>query len=323
MHSGLETGTNYEPIWIDMFQKTLLVVLLALTPVLTFSQLVQEEDAQWQSELLRASVRYGEPGAVTAEQGFANPLFQNESEPFYPSRKSPVLAGLMSLVVPGAGDVYAENYIMSVVFIAAEAVGWYFNIQQNAKGDDQTTVYQNFADGHWSVVRYAEWLNAHATKFEGGENTPQIPINPDESLPLWERVDWDVMNEVEISIPVFSHRLPAHGEQQYFELIGKYHQYTYGWDDKVTISDGYSDYRTISPRFSYYSDQRGMANDYYETASLVINLVVLNHVLAAINAAWSAARFNKSIELYSHMEFMRVGNAYVEAVPTATFKVRL
>ncbi len=29
----------------------------------------------------------------------------------------------------------------------------------------------------------------------------------------------------------FTHKLPPHGDQQYFELIGKYYQYNPGWND--------------------------------------------------------------------------------------------
>ncbi len=270
------------------------------------------------ADVLRAELRGAYPSEI---QAFNTPSMQFESEPIYESKKSPFLAGAMSLVVPGAGDIYSENYIMGGVFLIAEAVGWYFNIQQNKKGDDQTAFYKGYADTHWSAVKYAEWLNAYATKFEGGANAPQIPINPDASLMPWERVDWGVLNQVELMIPVFSHRLPAYGAQQYYELIGKYHQYSYGWDDKTTTSDGWSDYRTISRNFEYYSGERGKANDFYNTATTVANLIVVNHILAAANAAWSAARFNKHVDMHAHMEFLNIGNSRIEAVPTATFSI--
>lgn len=300
------------------------VLFFAFTQAV-FSQTFHSDVLIAQSEIIKAEFRNGEhDGLILADNdSFAEPLFQNESQPHYVSKKSPVLAGVLSLAVPGAGDFYSENYIMAGVFLAAEAVGWYFNISNNNKGDDQTELFKAFADDHWSVVRYAEWLNKYATKFEGGEEAPQIPIDPDASKAPWDRVNWEVLNQVELMIPVFSHKLPRHGDQQYFELIGKYHQYTFGWDDKVSTTNGYSDYRIISPRFSSYSEERGKANDYYNTAETIGSLIIINHVLAAANAAWSATRFNKYVELHSHVELIHVGAGYTEAVPTATFKIRL
>jgi hypothetical protein len=41
-----------------------------------------------------------------------------------------------------------------------------------------------------------------------------------------------------------SHRLPPHGDQQYYEMIGKYHQYSPGWNDFT--GGGVSDLSQIS-----------------------------------------------------------------------------
>ena len=73
-------------------------------------------------------------------------------------------------------------------------------------------------DENWSVVDYAEYLNSRGAAVE---------INPDQLLPPWERiVSWSQLNAAEEEYAELgSHKLPPHGEQQYYELIGKYHQY--------------------------------------------------------------------------------------------------
>ncbi|MFA6234363.1 MAG: hypothetical protein WC824_09325, partial [Bacteroidota bacterium] len=187
----------------------------------------------------------------------------------------------------------------------------------NTLGDDETGVFEVYADQHWSAVKYAEWLNANAKNFPGGENAVQIEINPDASLPHWERVNWDQMHTTEMAIPQFSHRLPPHGDQQYFELIGKYNQYSYGWDDKTG-----GDYWNPSERFMYYAGIRGEANDHYNTADTILNLIILNHVLSAIDAAWAAARFNKFVDLYSSAQLQRLPDGRADLVATAKFSVR-
>ena len=236
------------------------------------------------------------------------------------SKRSPLLAGAMSLVLPGAGEIYAESYLLGAGFLALEAAGWYFNRRYTVRGDDATAAYEGFADSHWSAVRYAQWLNAYAQFFEGSDDRLiQIPIDvTTPGLADWQRVDWATMNRVESAIPVFSHRLPAHGEQQYYELIGKYHQYSYGWDDKVSTGDGYSDYRTISDRFRDYSVQRGHANDLYNTASTIASLIVVNHILSAADAAWAAARFNRHIDFHSRFLPRERPDGSIEFIPTAS-----
>lgn len=130
------------------------------------------------------------------------------------------------------------------------------------------------------------------------------------------------MNRVEAAIPVFSHRLPVHGEQQYFELVGKYDQYAYGWDDKSGSGDGWSDYRQRSQRFDFYAGMRGRANDFYSSSQTAVMLVILNHVLSAVDAAWAASRFNSRLEFHSRVFLQPLGNGYAEYRPAAALTWR-
>jgi len=116
--------------------------------------------------------------------------------------------------------------------------------------------------------------------------------------------------------PLFSHTLPSHGEQQYYELIGKYPQFDPGWDD----GSGPVSETNISPHFKSYSLMRGYANDLYSKASTALVIVVVNHALSALDAAWSASRYNNvHAELEMKMQRTPFG---VEVVPTATVSVR-
>jgi hypothetical protein len=241
---------------------------------------------------------------------------QESREPIY-RKKSPFLAGLFSIIVPGSGELYAGAYWRAALFAALEGAAWYFNIQQNDKGDDQTAFYRSYADAHWSVVKYAQWLNDNAKDFPGGENAVPIAIDPDPSLPEWQRVDWEAMHATEMAIPQFSHKLPPYGDQQYYELIGKYNQYSYGWDDKTA-----GDYWNPSSNFLYYAGERGKANDYYNTADTILNLIIINHVLSAIDAAWAAAQFNDFVDLYAQSRLVRTPGGQMDIQTTAQFSFR-
>lgn len=198
--------------------------------------------------------------------------------------KSPWLAGAMSLAVPGTGEFYTESYWKSGLFFTLEVTGWILAYSYEKKGDRQTKLFEGVANDHWSVVRYARWLVAH--------RGASISIDPDESLPPWRRVDWAQLNAAERQAGRgFSHTLPPHGDQQYYELIGKYNQYSPGWDDYAAEEN----FEEISRRFLEYSRMRGKANDFYNVSSTVLSLIVVNHVLSAVDAYFTAIGYNNSI----------------------------
>jgi hypothetical protein len=130
-------------------------------------------------------------------------------------------------------------------------------------------------------------------------------------MPPWERVYWDKLNAAETG----SHNLPPHGEQQYYELIGKYHQYASGWNDYT----GGENNSQISPNFTYYAGERGEANDYYNTSSTAIMGIYINHLLSAAEAVWGATRFNKNLAVNFRVEPYNTATG-TELVPTLKFK---
>ncbi len=207
------------------------------------------------------------------------------------NKKSPILAGVLSLLIPGAGEIYSEEYLKAGIFLAIEAAVITTAVIYDKKGDDKTTEFQNYADDYtnpnhnWSVVKYAEWIN----QYQNGN----ITIDPDNSKAPWDRVDWTELNAVESG----SHKLPMHGEQQYYELIGKYPQYSPGWNDFNS-----SDYHDVSSNFLYYSSLRGDANDLYSVASTAVIGIYINHFLSALDAVWSTAQFNKNLAVKVRME---------------------
>jgi hypothetical protein len=223
------------------------------------------------------------------------------------NKKSPALAALFSALVPGAGEVYAESYLKAAIFFVIEVSAITASIAWNKKGKELTTEFQEFADAHWSPVRYAEWLNNYASQL-GAENAIKIIINPDDSKKSWERVSFGQINQVEELVPTFSHRLVEHGEQQYYELIGKYKQYNHGWDQS---NPNTAEYLNNIPQqmLDYAAMHIKPDNTFYKYASTAVVVVVINHVLSAIDAAWTTSRYNKS--LTTSMEIKRYDNLFV------------
>lgn len=213
--------------------------------------------------------------------------------------KSPWLAAGMSLLVPGSGEFYSESYWKSAVFLAVEVGAWALAYHFDKRGDRQTDFFQGFADQHWSVVQYAQYTIDNVIDPTRRPYYQQnVFTSSAASLPPWQRVNWDVLNQMEREIGGFySHTLPRYGEQQYYELIGKYPQFNQGWDDaNLSLPPDYFVIKeNLTPRYLYYSGERGKANDYYRNASTFVTVAVVNHVLSAIDAAWSASSYNRAI----------------------------
>lgn len=248
------------------------------------------------------------------------------------ARYSPLVAGLYSVVLPGAGQFYTKSYWQSTAFFGAEVLAWVVYATYEKKGDRQTNDFQQYADEHWSAAQYADWINLNFSK--------TIYVNPDQSLKSWDRVHWDELNTAEEQIASdqsiqptgFTHKLAPHGDQQYYEMIGKYSQFGGGWDDAAIFqAGGYTKADilankgagNVSPRFLAYSDMRGKANSYYNIATTVSYVIVANHVFSALEAALNASKINHRIQLQGHIQSRRIYGNLVEFVPTLNVKYEL
>lgn len=253
------------------------------------------------------------------------------------NEKSPWTAGLLSLAVPGAGQFYTENYIKGAVFLAVDIASWVIAYSYDKKGDDQTTEFERFANAHWSPIRYANWtldylgsLNPNIPHTKDyyydliyNEDDFDDPSDPDPGInpPPFRSIRWEELNRMEQDIGGgFSHRLPYYGEQQYYELIGKYKQFSRGWDDSPPEQGPVSfPLESTSKRFFEYAAMRAKANDHYDVASTFVTVAVANHVISAVEAAWSAARYNSALHAEVRMRFRNTG---IGLVPITEAKVK-
>jgi hypothetical protein len=234
------------------------------------------------------------------------------------SEKSPWLAAGLSGLLPGAGEFYTGSYLKSAIFIAAEAAAVTIALIYNSKGNRQTDDFERYADAGdgWSVVRYGKYAASHMNP----ANPPYTwLIDSTGTRPPWESVNWSELNRMERDIgSYYSHTLPPHGEQQYYELIGKYHQFNQGWSDAPAVFN-YGD--PVTARFQEYSGMRGLANRYYRTSSTAVIVTVVNHLLSAADAAWSATRHNRELHAEARTMTIPTGSSY-EVVPALSLSYR-
>ncbi len=237
------------------------------------------------------------------------------------SRRSVPLALGLSAVVPGLGQAYNRQWLKAGLSIAVEAALVLGYVKWKSDGLDGERAFQAQAHADWSPTRYASWLNDYVGFLEtnhGGVFTVQeIVIPSPDQLDFTEPAAWTeselitvrrLFNEIRATESqmfhpetgaTFSHQLPYFGEQQYYELIGKYFQFAPGWEDypdwvvedeytgaiDPERSDGEGGKVNVSPKFYSYARDHARSQDLLRRASRVTSLIIVNHVISAIDAA--------------------------------------
>ena len=126
-------------------------------------------------------------------------------------RKSAKKAMLMSAIFPGAGQFYiSKKSPTAYIFPVIEIGLWFAMYHYNQKGDDVTNDYEKFADKNYNR------LNQYKVQ-KNLINVYPNDIYNDGGLDEWGNG---------------SHfRLDKTNTQHYYEDIGKYNRYIFGWND--------------------------------------------------------------------------------------------
>jgi hypothetical protein len=81
-------------------------------------------------------------------------------------------------------------------------------------------------------------------------------------------------------------------------MIVKYlTQFGNAWEDANFIDYYYGNTDKMTAQMFTYRDMRNDMNQYYDVASIATNVILINHVLSALDAAWTAGRYNREITM--------------------------
>ncbi len=214
--------------------------------------------------------------------------------------KSTKKAFIYSLFIPGAGEYYAESGIKTGIFLGLEAAFWIGYFSYHSKGQDKESQFMAYADQYWDKNGYIEFLGDSCNV-----NSPTSDLEPcvygDNDTSYW------------------THHLPDTKNQEYYEMIGKYDQFVYGWEDTQYPSNAISDLRET------YMDMRYDANKLFDKAKYAVMGVLANHLLSAFDAAYTAKRYNQKADRFAEINFkIRMIEREDELIPKAlvTLKFR-
>lgn len=204
--------------------------------------------------------------------------------------KSIKRAFVYSLIIPGAGEFYANSKIKAVLFFGLDATLWTLYFNYHKKGKNKENEYKGFADQHWIEDDYRDWLK--------------------DSLDIQSRSDTCKYKDPKTGDSTYlSHHLPDKKTQQYYEMIGKYDQFKFGWDD-------FPEEDLNQVRRNIYLNMRRDSNNLLNKAKYSVMFSLANHILSSFDAAIAVKKYNKKGERFSQIHFqMRLSERNDEIVP--------
>lgn len=146
-------------------------------------------------------------------------------------KKSPAKAALLSSLFPGAGQYYSESStIGTIVFPVIEIALWagYFHFHNEATQKERD--YEKYVDKHYSRERQLAVQNhminiIPAEAPDDWEENHTEPYYDDIYTKDFFRLDGIRYNE-NGTTDIFNHNT-----QHFYEDVGKYNKYVFGWDD--------------------------------------------------------------------------------------------
>ena len=238
---------------------------------------------------------------------------------------SPGLAFWSSALAPGSGQALQENWGRTAIFATAEIAAWVFYSKRQQLAIDNESAYEQYGNTYWSPVAYAQWLvdYSKANNLVNGYEALDAIVGGliptfGETTQDWGKITEEAVRAVEVrtrfifNIPEgcgslrppscvarseFSHVLQDFGSQQYYELMSKYYQFQPGWQDfhEHRLAQGAShvyqyswDASMLSQRFIEGRDRAEEFNNQYRDAGNVLKLLLINHMISAFDAYFSA-----------------------------------
>jgi hypothetical protein len=222
--------------------------------------------------------------------------------------KSVLMAAVYSAVLPGAGEWYAGSRWKAALFFGIEIAGWTTYLIYDQKGDDQDQIMRAYGDDHWIEQRYWSKLYYEAVQRGDISNLPAYELEAVENGYMLKDYDAEMVNSLRFLEDElgYTHRLPTTKTQQYYEMIYKYlTQFGNGWEDADFYFTYYGNTDTMTPQMFEYRGMRNDMNHYYDVSSTSLNVILINHVLSALDAALTARKHNRSVSVGMRLQNIR------------------
>ncbi len=154
-------------------------------------------------------------------------------------RKSPQLAMLLSSVFPGAGQFYADKsllrtYVYPVIELGLIGGIIYFN----SRGNDKTKDYERFANGETITQTFGDFVYTGPRYKREFQNSVQAVLMAYNTNDIYDGTFF---------------RLDTNNSQHFYEDIGKYDKYVFGWADWYHVYAANSDGAFVLDQEDYFN----------------------------------------------------------------------
>ena len=198
--------------------------------------------------IVRTKNKDEETEVITTYKGSVNEL------------RSPKKAFFLSFILPGLGEYYAKAGWARISIPAAIEVASYVSIYLiRQQYDDKVLVYKNWADAHFSYGKFIAFYNYI-------HNSPDTIVN-------WEH---DAFSHPPDSIVV--------GDNNYYEMVAKYDEFTQGWDD--VTPDMVNPHPAQTDSFWYVQAQAFGSDHDYRYRGFAIDHLVRDNGGNVVDTAW-------------------------------------
>ncbi len=241
--------------------------------------------------------------------------------------KSPKLAMLLSLIIPGLGQAYVKSYVRAGLYLVAEGAIIGASVAYSNIGKKQYDQATAFADRNYSFDKMINYYNSLYTYLDG-----IVYQNDTQASDKLNGIYFDTLSSTSSSF-YKSHKAKS---SQYYQTIQSA-EYVQGWNDcQPSLSSilnnaspgdpldpqpggkyNYTRYDTaeyqylvqlqdkngtVTGPYYGYSDSAvafqsmiSKSNDNYKIASNILFILLVNHVVSAIDALISANAYNQQL----------------------------
>ncbi len=197
--------------------------------------------------------------------------------------KNTAIAILASAILPGMGELYCyrssrDNWTLArvPVFLAVEGYLWYSYANNHSKGKDKKAEYEAFADAHWSEDKF---LRDH----------PCCNAGVGDTCDSYQYYNDNCKNDYNY----FFYTSVEEDREEYYENIGKYNAFVFGWDDCYIIDTADTNFTYWTDRRTEYVSIRNASDDYLLKADQSLMGLIVNRVVSMIDTGWLAYQLSK------------------------------
>jgi hypothetical protein len=203
------------------------------------------------------------------------------------SRKKTAIAMVASAILPGMGELYCytasrDRWTLARVpaLVALDAYMWYGYIHNHRVGKDYKQDFEDYADAHWSLDKF---LKEHPCCNQGVGDSCE---------------SWTDFNEVCQGEPNYFYYTSREIDgEEYYENVGKYNAFVFGWDDAeewdYNNPDEFSDYQYWTPHRQYYWSLRKESDKYLLRSDEFLMGLLVSRVVSMLDTGWLAYRISK------------------------------